>query len=57
MQLKYERPIIFQGREIKAMSDQIRTISKKRLLSKIGAIPFEEMRKIKKKKKMFLELI
>jgi len=30
------------------MSDQIRTISKKRLLSKIGAIPFEEMRKIGK---------
>jgi len=39
------------------MSDQIRTISKKRLLSKIGAIPFEEMRKIEEKIKMFLELI
>jgi len=52
-----EVKIIFQGREIKAMSDQIRTISKKRLLSKIGTIPLEEMRKIEEKIKMFLELI
>lgn len=52
-----EVKIIFQGREVKAMSDQIRTISKKQLLSKIGTIPFEEMRKIEEKIKMFLELI
>ena len=52
-----EVKIIFQGREVKAMSDQIRTISKKRLLSKIGTIPLEEMRKIEEKIKMFLELI
>ncbi|GAG72504.1 unnamed protein product, partial [marine sediment metagenome] len=47
----------FQDKESKAMADQIRTISKRRLISKIGSLPLEEMKKIEDKIKLFLELI
>ena len=52
-----EAKILFQGKENKAMADQIRTISKRRLISKIGSLPLEEMKKIEDKIKLFLELI
>ena len=52
-----EVKITFQGKETKAMADQIRTISKQRLISKIGTLPPEEIKKIEEKIKLFLELI
>lgn len=52
-----ETRISFQDKESKAMTDQIRTISKGRLISKIGNLPLEEMEKIENKIKLFLELI
>lgn len=52
-----EARISFQDKESKAMADQIRTISKRRLVSKIGSLPLEEMEKIENKIKLFLELI
>ena len=52
-----EARISFQDKERKAMADQIRTISKGRLISKIGNLPLEEMEKIENKIKLFLELI
>jgi len=52
-----EVKILFQGKENKAMADQIRTISKRRLISKIGSLPLEEMKKIEDRIKLFLELI
>jgi len=52
-----EARISFQDKERKAMADQIRTISKRRLISKIGNLPLEEMEKIENKIKLFLELI
>jgi len=52
-----EARISFQDKESKAMADQIRTISKRRLISKIGSLPLEEMKKIEDKIKLFLELI
>ena len=52
-----ETKITFQGKDSKAMADQIRTISKQRLISKIGTLPPEEMRKIEEKIKLFLELL
>ncbi|MFH0797440.1 MAG: type II toxin-antitoxin system PemK/MazF family toxin [Candidatus Omnitrophota bacterium] len=52
-----EVKITFQGKESKAMADQIRTISKQRLISKIGTLPPEELKKIEEKIKLFLELL
>lgn len=52
-----EARISFQDKESKAMTDQIRTISKRRIISKIGSLPLEEMVKIENKIKLFLELI
>jgi len=52
-----EAKISFQNKESKAMADQIRTISKGRLISKIGSLPLEQMEKIENKIKLFLELI
>lgn len=52
-----ETKIMFLEKENKAMADQIRTVSKQRLISKIGSLPPEEMRKIEQKIKLFLELI
>jgi len=52
-----EARISFQDKESKAMADQIRTISKRRLISRIGSLPLEEMKKIEDKIKLFLELI
>ena len=52
-----EAKITFQEKESKAMADQIRTISKQRLISKIGTLPPEELKKIEEKIKLFLELL
>ncbi len=52
-----EAKILFRDKENKAMADQIRTISKGRLISKIGNLPLEEIEKIENKIKLFLELI
>jgi mRNA interferase MazF len=52
-----EARILLQGSEIKAMADQIRTVSKERLISKMGSLPLEEMRKVEQVLKSFLELI
>lgn len=52
-----ETKIMLLEKENKAMADQIRTISKNRLVSKIGKLSPEEMREIGQKIKLFLELI
>ena len=39
------------------MADQIRTVSKKRLIGRIGSLPLDQMQKIEEKIKSFLELI
>ena len=52
-----EAKITLLGKENKVMADQIRTISKRRLVSRIGKLSPEEMKEIGQKIKLFLELI
>ncbi len=52
-----EARIMLDGKEHKAMADQIRIVSKQRILSKIGTLPQEEMKKIEEKIRLFLELL
>lgn len=49
--------ILLENKEHKAMADQLRVISKKRLISKIGILSSEDMKKLEEKIKLFLELI
>ena len=52
-----ETKVIIKGKENKAMVDQIRAISKGRLVSKIQTLTINEMKRIEEKIKSFLELI
>jgi len=52
-----EVKITVKNKQNKAMADQIRTISKARLISKIQSLTSEEMKQIEEKIKLFLELI
>ena len=52
-----EAKVIIRDKQSKAMADQIRTISKTRLISKIQSLTSEEMKQIEEKIKLFLELI
>ena len=52
-----ETKVMLKNKQSKAMADQIRTISKARLISKIQSLTSEEMKRIEEKIKLFLELI
>ncbi|MBN1445186.1 MAG: type II toxin-antitoxin system PemK/MazF family toxin [Candidatus Omnitrophica bacterium] len=52
-----EVKVSMEGKEHKAMADQLRVVSKKRMTSKIGVLSSEDMKKIEEKIKLFLELI
>ncbi len=52
-----EVKIILNNKEHKAMADQIRVISKERLISRMESLSSEEMKKIEEKIKLFLDLI
>ena len=49
--------IKFKDKESKAIADQIRTISKKRIIKKIGKISSVDMKKVENIVKIMLELI
>ena len=52
-----EVKVVLNNKEHKAMADQIRVVSKQRLLSRIDVLSSEEMKKIEEKIKLFLDLI
>ena len=52
-----ETKVTVKNKQSKAMADQIRTVSKTRLISKIQSLTSEEMKRIEEKIKLFLELI
>ncbi len=52
-----EVKVSLQKKEHKAMADQIRVISKQRLLSRIDVLSSEDMKKIEEKIKLFLEIL
>ena len=52
-----EAKVTVKNKQNKAMADQIRTVSKVRLISKIQSLTSEEMKQIEEKIKLFLELI
>jgi len=51
-----EVKIILNNKEHKAMADQIRVVSKKRLVSRIESLSSEDVKKIEEKIKLFLDL-
>jgi mRNA interferase MazF len=50
-----EALVLFEGKENKAMADQLATVSKLRLLSRAGVISDEDMQKIEKAIKIQLD--
>ncbi len=51
-----EAKVILKKKESKAMADQIRTISKQRIIKKIGKLDSKDMKKIEDVIKLVLEL-
>jgi len=51
-----EAKVIFDGKECKAMADQLATVSKKRLLQRAGDISPGDMRKIEEAVKVQLDI-
>jgi len=51
-----EAAVLFEGKESKAMADQLATVSKKRLLKRAGLISHEDMRKLEEAIKVQLEI-
>ena len=52
-----ETKILVLGQEHKAMADQIRTVAKQRLISKMTEISPADMRKIEEKMQLYLEIL
>jgi len=51
-----EVKVVLNNKEHKAMADQIRVVSKKRLVSRIESLSSEDVKKIEEKMKLFLDL-
>jgi mRNA interferase MazF len=51
-----EAPIVFEGKESKAMADQLATVSKERLFQRAGVLSQEDMRKIEEVIKVQLDI-
>jgi len=51
-----EAVVVFQGEESKAMSDQVATVSKDRLIQRIDSISQEDMRKVEAAIKLQLDI-
>ncbi len=51
-----EAVVVFQGKERKAMADQLATVSKARLFRRAGILSQEDMRKIEKAIKVQLDI-
>ena len=51
-----EAPIVFEGKESKAMADQLATVSKERLFRRAGILSPEDMSKIEKAIKIQLDI-
>ena len=51
-----EAAVIFEGKESKAMADQLATVSKERLFRRTGALSQEDMRKIEEAIKIQLDI-
>ena len=51
-----EAPVTFDGRQSKAMADQLATVSKERLLSRGGELTEQDLRKVEEVIKIQLDL-
>ena len=51
-----EAVVFFEGKESKAMADQMATVSKERLFSRIGSISKEDIRKVEEAIKVQLNI-
>ncbi|MDO9509100.1 MAG: type II toxin-antitoxin system PemK/MazF family toxin [Thermovirgaceae bacterium] len=51
-----EAKVVFDGKECKAMADQLATVSKERLFQRAGVISSEDMRKIEEAVKVQLDI-
>lgn len=51
-----EAAVVFEGKESKAMADQLATVSKQRLFRRAGVLSKEDMRKIQDAIKVQLEI-
>ena len=51
-----EAAVIFEGKESKAMTDQLATVSKERLFRRAGVLSQEDMRKIEEAIKIQLDI-
>jgi mRNA interferase MazF len=51
-----EAEVVFEGKESKAMADQLATVSKKRLFKRAGAVNQEDMCKIEEAIKIQLDI-
>jgi len=51
-----EAEVVFEGKESKAMTDQLATVSKERLFRRTGIISQEDMRKIEEAIKIQLDI-
>jgi mRNA interferase MazF len=51
-----EAAVVFEGREGKAMADQLATVSKERLFRRAGILSLEDMSKIEKAIKVQLDI-
>ena len=51
-----EAAVMFEGKECKAMADQLATVSKQRLFRKAGLLSTEDMRKVEEAIKIQLDI-
>jgi mRNA interferase MazF len=51
-----EAAVLFEGKESKAMADQLATVSKQRLFRKAGILSTEDMRKVEEAIKIQLDI-
>jgi mRNA interferase MazF len=51
-----EAAIVFEGRESKAMADQLATVSKERLFKRVGSLSQEDMHKVEEAIKVQLDI-
>jgi mRNA interferase MazF len=51
-----EAPVMLEGKESKAMADQLATVSKQRLFRRAGILSTEDMRKVEEAVKIQLDI-
>jgi len=52
-----EAPVVFEGKESKAMADQLATVSKARLFRRAGVLSLEDMQKVEEAVKIQLAIL